>query len=280
MSWAVYGMDVGFYSHTGRYPLRTRCEMLADLGFEATNLTLWSEAAWDELPALERTAAASGLTVASLYLTVDLAAPLDSPDTARALDLIASRPSAPVELTLTSSAEGMAPSDPAGDAAALRFIDEALARSGGDTELRLYPHFAFWMERVSDAVRLASAFDGAPVGLTFPAFHVYALEGTGFSAALEQALPLVRGVNTNGSRRLAGQYFPVTIEPLGDGDFDNFSFLGRLRDAGYDGTVGIQAYGVGGDPYAAFGRSLRVLRDIESRLDAHPEWARTAPETL
>ncbi|MDO9397825.1 MAG: hypothetical protein Q7T71_14860 [Herbiconiux sp.] len=280
MSWPTYGMDVGFYSHTGRYPLRTRCEMLAELGFEATNLTLWSEAAWAELPDLDAAAAASGLTVASLYLTVDLAAPLDSPETARALSLIGSRPGAPVELTLTSSAPGLAPSDPAGDDAAARFLDRALSRAGGETELRLYPHFAFWMERVADAVRLARWYGGSSLGLTFPAFHVYALEGTGFSAALDEAAPFLRGANTNGSRRLAGQYFPVTIEPVGEGDFDNFAFLGQLRELGYEGTLGVQAYGVGGDPYAHFGRSLRALRDIQARLDEHPAWARTAPETL
>ena len=280
MSLALYGMDVGFYSHTGRYPLRTRCEMLAELGFDATNLTLWSEAAWAELPELDSVAAACGISVASVYLTVDLAEPLDSEASTRALRLIADRAGAPVELTFTHSEPGLALSDPAGDEAASRFLDRALEVSGGDAELRLYPHFAFWMERVADALRLCRRYEGAPVGLTFPAFHVYALEGTGFNAALAEAAPYLRGANTNGSRRLAGQYFPVTIEPVGEGDFDNFAFLGRLRELGHEGTLGIQAYGVGGDAYGQFRRSLAALRDIEARLDRHPAWAVTAAETL
>ncbi|WP_382303557.1 sugar phosphate isomerase/epimerase family protein [Herbiconiux sp. UC225_62] len=280
MRWPVYGMDVGFYSHTGHYPLATRCAMLADLGFDATNLTLWSEAAWHELDGLTSAAQASGLSVASLYVTVDLSESLDSPANRRVFEMISTHRHTPVELTFSAVSGGLSRSDPAGDDEAARFIERAIEVSGGEADLRLYPHFSFWMERVADALRLVHRFDGARLGITFPAFHVYALEGSGFNAAFDAAVPHLAGVNTNGSRRLAGQYFPVTIESIGEGDFDNFAFIGRLRESGYAGTLGIQAYGVGGDPHHHFGRSLRALQDIESRLDRNSDWARTGSETL
>jgi len=263
-------MDVGFYHHLGSYSVEARCEMLAELGYASTNLTLWSEEAWALLPRFSAAASAAGLEAASLYTEVDLARPLDSLAMRRVLDLVRSA-DAPIELTLKNSA--LAPSDPAGDAAAIAFLEAALDAS--DTaEILLYPHFVHWMERVSDACRLLEAVPHLRLGMTFPSFHVYAVEGAGFNAALEAAAPHIRFVNTNGSRRLAGQFFPVTIEPVGGGDFDNFAFLGRVRDLGYTGHLGIQAYGIGGDPYGHFRTSRDGVRDIEARLDRHPEWAR------
>lgn len=270
MTLQLCGMDVGFYHHLGSYSVESRCEMLAELGYASTNLTLWSEEAWSLLPRFSRAAATSGLEIASLYAEVDLALPPDGPEARRVLDLVRAS-GAPIELTLTNSA--LTPSDPAGDAAAIAFLEAALDVS--DTaEIRLYPHFVHWMERVSDARRLLEAVSDQRLGMTFPAFHVYAVEGADFGSALDAAAPHLRFVNTNGSRRLAGQFFPVTIEPVGRGDFDNFAFLGRLRDLGYTGHLGIQAYGIGGDPYRHFRASKDAVRDIEERLDRHPEWAR------
>jgi hypothetical protein len=37
--------------------------------------------------------------------------------------------------------------------------------------------------------------------------------------------------------------------------------------------VGIQGFSVGGDVYTKLKRSITAFRDIERRLDAHPEWA-------
>lgn len=277
----TYGMDVGFFSHTGAYPLETRCAMLADLGYDATNLTLWSEPAWADLPNLWQVAERHGLSVASIYLTVDLSLPLEHPESRRALDAISSAGETPTEITLHYSGAEHERSTPSGDAAAIAFLEQAAARAasaGGS--LRLYPHFSFWMERVDDVLRLIAQLPDPILQMTFPSFHVYALEGTGFGAALDRARPVLAGVNTNGSRRLSGQYFPVTIEPIGEGDFDNFAFLGRLRSFGYSGSLGVQAYGVAGDSYRHFARSLAALRDIEKRLDAHPEWAQLRSDTL
>lgn len=271
MSLTVYGMDVGFYSHLGSYSLEARCEMLAELGCGATNLTLWSERAWSDLDRLDTVASTTGLEVAALYTTVDVTAPLDAPEVARVLGLIEAYGQHPIELAFSAG----------DDAGARRFLDAALDAAGrSGAQLRLYPHFAFWLERVDDALALLRAYDTDRLGLTFPAFHVYALEGAGFLGALDRAAPYLRGANTNGSRRLAGQYFPVTIEPVGEGDFDNFAFLGRLRDLGYDAPLGIQAYGVGGDAYEHVRRSVAAVRDIERRLDAHADWARLVPDTL
>ena len=64
-----------------------------------------------------------------------------------------------------------------------------------------------------------------------------------------------------------------TLEPLDEGELDNFALLGLLRKLDYHGMVGLQGYSVGGDVYTKLKRSLAVFRDMERRLDAHPAWA-------
>jgi sugar phosphate isomerase/epimerase len=275
-------MDTGFYSRTGSYPPEVRCEMLAELGYDATYLTLWSERAWADLPELGAMAARHGLAVAAVNVTVDVDAPLGSPDTARILGLIrALAGTRTVEISLRHERPGLARSDPAGDGDALRFLSAALEAAGdNDIRLLLYPHTFYWLERVDDAARLCAKLANPRLGLVFPAFHWYAVDGADLSGTLRAAAPFLGLVNLCGSRRLAGQYFPATIEPLDSGDFDNFALLGALRSLPYQGMVGIQGYGVGGDAYEHFRRSLAALRAMEGRLDAHPHWATLRPDHI
>lgn len=282
MSLPLLGMDVGFYSHIGAYPLAARCEMLAELGYAAVDLSVWSEPAWADLPILWTAAAASGLAVAAVYATVDLAAPHDSGENGRILGMIDGLPAgATVELSMRFDGDSPALSDPSGDDAAARFLDLALERAErSDVTILLYPHTFFWMQRVADAVRLCARYSSPRLGMVFPLFHWYAVDGVDLPGRLAAAAPYLRLVNTNGSRRLNGQYFPVTIEPVGTGDFDNFAFLGMLRAIGYEGFLGIQSYGIGGDSYSHFRQSIAAVRDIEQRLDRAPHWAALRPDHL
>ena len=92
-----------------------------------------------------------------------------------------------------------------------------------------------------------------------------------------QSTPYLHLANLCGSRRLgtggAGTGLPATIEPLDEGELDNFAVLGAPRAVGYAGPIGVQGYSVGGDAYAKLRRSLAALHDMQRRLDAHPDWA-------
>jgi sugar phosphate isomerase/epimerase len=258
--------------------------MLAELGYAATNLTLWSERAWADLPNLRTSAAANGLAVAGVNVKVDVDAPLDHDETARVLAMIERAEGlGEVELALwsTASAERSAGSSPSSaEDRACRLLDAALAAAAkSGVRLLLYPHTHYWLDSVRAAVRLCRRFDGR-LGLVFSAFHWYAADREDLPGVLAAAAPFVRAVNTSGSRDVSGQYFPATIEPIGDGEFDNFTFLGLLREIGYDGLLGVQGYGIGGDAYVHFRRSRDAIRDIEGRLDHHPHWARLRPDHL
>jgi sugar phosphate isomerase/epimerase len=272
----AYGMDTGFYSRIGSYPPDVRCEMLAELGYDATYLTLWSETAWADLDDVAASAARHRLTVAAVNVVADAGAPVDAAENDRIVRMIGSVSAThTVEIAIRNDRAGLARSDTAGDSDALRFLTAAVdAAERNDVVLLLYPHTFYWLERVEDAVRLCEAIQHPRLQLLFPAFHWYAVDNTELQSTLRRAAPYLAGVNVNGSRRVSGHYFPATIEPLDSGDLDNFAILGALRALRYDGMIGIQGYGVGGDAYDHFRRSINALRDIERRLDRHPDWAR------
>ena len=95
-------------------------------------------------------------------------------------------------------------------------------------------------------------------------------------AAIEEAMPHLYCVNMCGTRR-GGSIAGCTIEPLDSGEMDNFALLGLLNRNGYTGRIGFQGYSIGGDVYAYLRRSLAVFRDMEDRLERHPNWEKLAP---
>jgi len=281
MSYTHFAMDTSFYHSLGAYDFDARCEMLKDLGFDATYLTLWSEAAWADVPQLAQVKARHGLDIAAVYVTLDIAGEDDQADNGRILHLLHTMEGcADVEVAITSS-DAIQASDPVGDPAAMRWLRRllAVAEQRGIT-LSLYPHSTYWLERVDDAVRLCRAIDHPSLRAVFCGFHWYAVDGANLAATLEAAAPFLHSVNLAGTRRVGQSADGVlaTIEPLDEGELDNFVVLGLLRDVGYRGKVGIQGFSVAGDVYAKLRRSLAALHDMQRRLDEHPQWARLRPD--
>jgi hypothetical protein len=92
------------------------------------------------------------------------------------------------------------------------------------------------------------------------------------------AAPFLQSVNVCGSRRgMGNDGLIASIEPLDEGELDNFVVLGLLQDLRYQGMIGVQGYSVGGDVYTKLKRSLATLRDMERRLTEHPHWPRLRP---
>jgi len=266
-------MDTGFYSRQGSYDFDARCEITKELGFDATYLTLWSDAAWDDVRKLESVRERYDLDVAAVYCQIDITAPTAEQETERVHDLIRTTTATrTIELALRS--ETLSASDPAGDAIALTLLERlADAASGRDITLLLYPHARHWLERTSDATRLCRAMDHPNVRAIFPAFHWYAVEGgVNLPEVLDDMTPFLGAVNICGSSIRRDLPMGATFERLGDGELDAFDVLAQVRRVGYEGYIGLQGYSVQGDPYTNFRRSLMELRDVERRLDANPRW--------
>lgn len=276
MAYQIFAMDTSFYHALGAYAFDARCEMLQELGYDATYLTLWSEDAWQDVPRLRHVQERYGLHVAGVYVTIDIAAPDDHEGNGRIVRLVETLEGCTnVEIALRSGDARLKSSDPAGDVPAARWLRRLLAAAEprGIT-LSLYPHSSYWLERLEDAVRLCRQLDHPRLGAVFAGFHWYAVDGKHLPERLEEAAPFLRSANICGSRRRpGGTGLPPTIEPLDEGELDNFALLGLLRAAGYRGMVGIQGYSVGGDVYAKLKRSLAAFRHLERRLDRHPDWA-------
>ena len=281
MSFAsVFAMDTSFFNSLGSYGFDARCEMLAELGYDATYLTLWDEAAWTDVRQLGAVRARHGLGVAAVFAELFIDAPDDDPGNGRILDLLRTvEGTGTVELTLRWRDPAGQSGSPAGEGLARRWLERLLpvAAERGIT-LALYPHIRWWLERTEAAVRLCRAIDHPSLRITFPAFHWYVVDGTDLAGRLAETAPYLALVNVCGSRRYDnGSGNPATIEPLDDGELDVFALLGAARAVGFDGPVGIQGYSVGGDAYAKLRRSLAAFRDIERRMDAHPDWASLRP---
>lgn len=273
MSYRVFAMDTYFYHSLGAYEFDARCEMLKELGYDATYLTAWSQTAWNDVPRLAMVKAKHGLDVAGVYATLDITANEND----KIVRLVESLEGCKqIELSVVAGAKTFALSDPADDGAAIRWLNQLLpiAERRG-IHIALYPHFSFWLERIEDAVRLCRQLRHPNLHTVFPSFHWYAVDGTKLGARLAEAQPFLTSVNLCGSRSTGKKDggLPATIEPLDEGELDNFALVGLLRQNGYTGMIGFQGFSVGGDVYGKLKRSLAAFRDMERRLEKHPEWA-------
>ncbi len=147
-------------------------------------------------------------------------------------------------LVLLSLTGGHAASDPAGDAKALELVGKLAdeCKQKALPGVALYPHVGFWLERVSDAVRLASKAARSDVGVVFNQYHWMKAEGgKELEATLKSTEPFLKVVTINGSD-LEG-----SILPLGQGAYDVKPILQTLAKLDFHGSVGLQGYSITGD---------------------------------
>jgi len=118
-----------------------------------------------------------------------------------------------------------------------------LAEATG-VELALYPHAGFWMETDGAALSLAEELDSRRVGVCFNLCHFLKVqEGTDPGATLRAAGERLFAVTVNGAD-LDGDSWAKLIQPLGAGDHDLGGLLRLLDEVGFEGPVGLQAYGI------------------------------------
>lgn len=278
----IFAMDTSFSNSLGSYDFDVRCEMLRELGYDGTYLTVGKESAWGDVPSIRFVRDRYGLDVCGVYANLDIMGDPDdkSHRNQRVVDLCARLEGCDqLDVCLRAVGGDLSRSDPAGDDRALAWVERLLrARARPSMKISLYPHRGAWMELSSDAVRLCSRMRDPAVGITFSGYHWYAAEGGDVHRCLEEAGPYLTAVNVCGcERRGSGSDAPVSIRPLGEGELDNFALLGAARAAGFAGPVGLQGFSVGGDAYDRLRASLRALRDMLDRLDRHPGWARLRP---
>jgi sugar phosphate isomerase/epimerase len=164
---------------------------------------------------------------------------------------------------------GMKPSDPSVDTHAVKILREMsdLARDSG-SQLLLYPHQGSWVERIEDSCRVADQVDRPNVGVMFNLCHWLRVDSSrDYRPLLKQALPRLWAVSINGADVRDDQPgWERYIQPLDKGSFDVGAFLKTLKELGYQGPIGLQCYGIGGDAREHLARSMTAWRRLRANL--------------
>jgi len=174
---------------------------------------------------------------------------------------------------------------PAGDdtVAVARLRELAGYAEARGVRIALYPHSGFWLERTSDAVRLANQLDRPGVGATFNLCHWLKVEGDlDPEPTLRAALPRLFFVSINGADGGDTREFKWNqlIQTLDLGSYKVGAFLQTLRRLGYTGPIGLQAYGIGGEPRDNLSRSFEAWKSLSAAAANAPQKKPLAPINL
>jgi len=168
-------------------------------------------------------------------------------------------------LWLFMQSKKLKPSQPEGDARAVKIIRE-ISDMAAEAGLRvaLYPHHAFWLEKVEDAIRVSKIVDRKNVGVTFNLCHWLRTEDEkNMRSLIISAMPHLFVVSINGADS-GGKDWKQLIQTLDRGTFNIGRFLRTLKRAGYTGPIGFQGYGIGGDAYDNLRRTMDAWRKLNT----------------
>lgn len=263
MSRPLHHMDFIFQTKLGTYPLATQCEMLAETGYQGLTVSAWSK----ELALLPQVKSEWGLDVGAIYLIYRRSLENFVTNIFESIEGTNS-----IELALHSGDE-VTDLD-------RRMLERLLPiAERRNLKIALYPHIRYGMQTTSEAVALCEEFDHENLGIVFNGYHWYANQEKQLEKRLDALLPWLHQVNIAGTRLSPlGWRGAATIEPLDEGEMDNFVLLGALEERGYTGRYGVLGWeSMGGDVYDNLERSQIAFRSMEQRLAAHPNWAKLDP---
>jgi len=168
---------------------------------------------------------------------------------------------------ITVTSREFTPSSAVGDERAVEVIGQiADVAAKGKLRVALYPHANTYVERVEDAVRIARKAGRKNLGATFNLAHwLHEHREDNLVPLLQQAVPHLFVVTVNGAKS-GGNGWKELIQPLDRGDFDNARLLATLKHLGYEGPVGLQGYGIGGDVRDNLARSMKTWRTIRQKV--------------
>ncbi len=237
-----------------------QAEMLKELGYDGVG-HIWLDGVEERLKTLD----AAGLRLFQITMTVDLSPGKPPYDAERFKQVLALVNGRHVQFDLLIN--GAKPSDTAADergVEVLRAMSD-LARNSG-SQLLLYPHVGCWVERIQDAVRVAAKVDRPNVGVMFNLCHWLRVDPQrDYRPLLKQALPWLWAVSINGADEFDAQPgWDHYIQPLDKGSFDVAGLLKTLKELGYQGPVGLQCYGIGGDARDHLARSMTAWRKLNA----------------
>jgi len=140
-----------------------------------------------------------------------------------------------------------------------------------NVKIALYPHAWLYVETVSDAVRIAEKVNRRNVGVTINLCHWLKVEGLKNSKEtidmIREAMPYLFQVTINGAESgdTKSMSFRRLIQPLDSGSYDVNALIAPLLQAGYRGPIGLQGYGIPGNPKENLKRSISAWKKMQSK---------------
>lgn len=150
------------------------------------------------------------------------------------------------------------------DEQAVAFVQEIAdkAKAHG-VKIVLYPHTGFYIDRLSDAVRIARKAKRDNVGVMFNLCHFLRVEPkTDLAAALKDAAPFLWRVSTSGAE-INGNNWGQLIQTLDRGNYDQAALLALLKSNGFKGVIGFQCYGIRGDAKTNLQRTITAWNKLK-----------------
>jgi len=173
--------------------------------------------------------------------------------------------------------------DPDKDEKAVSAIRElaAVAEEAG-VRFSLYPHTGDYVTTARDALRLVRKVERKNVGVTLNLCHELKNDtGADLPQIVDEIAPQLAVVTICGAdEKPKGEDmgWDKLIRPLGQGTFDVYGFLKKVKAAGLKGPIGLQCYGLPGamggkpgDPLTHLAESSKTWKEYVARFAAEPQ---------
>lgn len=136
-------------------------------------------------------------------------------------------------------------------------------------QVALYPHSNFYTEKIQDVLRVAKKVDRKNVGVTFNLCHfLKAEQGKDWKQALKQTGKKLFGVTICGAD-IDSEDWSTLIQPLDKGTFNIVGFLAYLDEMKFTGFIGVQDYGIAGDPGDTLKRSYNAYQRMIAEIKGY-----------
>jgi len=223
-----------------------QANLIKKLGFDGMEI-MGLDGIEEKTAALDKAA----LQLFMVYIAIDLDSrtPYDS----RLFDFIKKMDHKGVSLWLHILSKKIPSSDPI-----IQQIADMAIQHG--VKIALYPHTGFWLENIDDSYRVAEKVNRRNVGAVFNLCHYLKVDDNlKLEEKLTRVMPLLSAVSINGADdgETNQMEWDRLIQPLGDGSFNVLSVLQILKKNHYAGPIGLQCYGIKGNPEDFLARSMQ-----------------------